>query len=160
MHFIVFGDGPMRADMAGLAQRLGIGDRLHLPGQEDNMSSCYEAMDVVMLTSRHEGLPNVLLEAQSLGVPVVAPDVGGIAETVLPGVTGWAVQEDDAPALADRVLHCLSDKAWAAQAQAEGPAFVQRRFGMTTMLRRTLEVYGLANQGLASNGLADRRGAR
>lgn len=144
-HFIVFGDGPMRADMAERAQRLGIGDRLHLPGQEGNMSSCYKAMDAVMLTSRHEGLPNVLLEAQSLGVPVVAPDVGGIGETVVPGVTGWAVRDADAPALADRVLHCLSDKAWAARAQAEGPGFVQRRFGMTTMLQRTLEVYGLAS---------------
>ncbi len=109
------------------------------------MSSCYKAMDAVMLTSRHEGLPNVLLEAQSLGVPVVAPDVGGIGETVVPGVTGWAVRDADAPALADRVLHCLSDKAWAARAQAEGPGFVQRRFGMTTMLQRTLEVYGLAS---------------
>lgn len=150
VHFIVFGDGPMRADMAERAQRLGIGDRLHLPGPEDNMGSCYKAMDVVMLTSRHEGLPNVLLEAQALGVPVVAPDVGGIAETVLPGITGWAVQKADAPALANRVLHCLSDKEWAARAQAEGPGFVQRHFGMTTMLRRTLDVYGLASSGVAT----------
>ena len=49
-------------------------------------------MDVVLLTSRHEGLPNVLLEAQSLGVPVVAPDVGGTGETIANGVTGWAVR--------------------------------------------------------------------
>ena len=53
-------------------------------------------MDVVLLTSRHEGLPNVLLEAQSLGIPVVAPDVGGVGETIWRGVTGWAVADADA----------------------------------------------------------------
>ncbi|MGD9879513.1 MAG: tetratricopeptide repeat protein [Reyranella sp.] len=146
-HFIVHGDGPMRVDMAALARRLGIDDRLHLPGPEDDMGSCYKAMDVVMLTSRHEGLPNVLLEAQSLGVPVVAPDVGGTAETVWQGVTGWAVRDADALALADRVLHCLANGEWAARARAEGPGFVHRRFGMAAMLRRTLDVYGLATPG-------------
>jgi glycosyltransferase involved in cell wall biosynthesis/tetratricopeptide (TPR) repeat protein len=144
-HFVVYGDGPMRADMATRAGQLGIGDRLHLPGPQESLGSCYKAMDVLILTSRHEGLPNVLLEAQSLGVPVVAPDVGGIAETVWQGVTGWAVKEADAPALAERVLHCLRDHPWTARARLEGPGFVQRRFGMAAMLQRTLDVYGLAS---------------
>lgn len=143
-HFVVYGDGPMRPDMIELARRLGIGGRLHLPGPEDDMRSRYRAMDAVMLTSRHEGLPNVLLEAQSLGVPVVAPDVGGVAETVWQGVTGWAVRDADAGRLAEAVLRCLTDTGWAARARAEAPGFVQRRFGMSAMIRRTLEVYGLA----------------
>lgn len=145
VHFIVYGDGPMRSDMLTLAGRLGIADRLHLPGPEDDIASCYKAMDVLMLTSRHEGLPNVLLEAQSVGVPVVAPDVGGISEAVLSGVTGWTVRQADAFALAERVLACLTEKEWTAKAQAEGPAFVRQRFGMTAMVQRTLEIYGLEN---------------
>lgn len=144
-HFIVYGDGPMRPDMLALAARLGIADRLHLPGPEDDIASCYKAMDVVMLTSRHEGLPNVLLEAQSVGVPVVAPDVGGIGEAVLSGVTGWTVDQADASALAERVLACLTEKKWTAKAQSEGPLFVRQRFGMAAMVQRTLEVYGLEN---------------
>src|SRR4029078_4819216 len=98
-HFLVFGDGPMRADMVSLATRLGIADRLHLPGREDDIGPRYKAMDVVLLTSRHEGLPNVLLEAQSLGVPVVAPDVGGMSEVVAHGVTGWGTHNSDERAL-------------------------------------------------------------
>jgi glycosyltransferase involved in cell wall biosynthesis len=143
-HFIVHGDGPMRADMAALAQRLGIADRLHLPGPADTMASSYRAMDLVMLTSRHEGLPNVLLEAQSLGVPVIAPDVGGMAETVWQGVTGWCVRDADAPALADRAVSCLNDSPWLARAQMEAPPFVRSRFGIAAMVRRTLEVYGIS----------------
>ena len=94
-----------------------------------------------MLTSRHEGLPNVLLEAQSLGVPVVAPNVGGMSETVWQGVTGWTIKNADAPALAERVLHCIDTAEWRQAARAAAPSFVRKRFSMATMLRRTLEVY-------------------
>lgn len=142
-HFIVCGDGPMRAAMSDLATRLNLADRLHLLGSEDNIGSCYKAMDVVMLTSRHEGLPNVLLEAQSLGVPVVAPDVGGVSETIRPGVTGWAVPDADARSLAERVVYCLKETDWRVRAQTEAPLFVREQFGMAAMLRRSLEVYGL-----------------
>ena len=142
-HFVVYGDGPMRPDMLALAARLGIADRFHLPGPEDDIASCYKAMEVVLLTSRHEGLPNVLLEAQLVGVPVVAPDVGGIGEAVLPGVTGWIVSQADARILAERVVACVLDKEWADTARIEGPRFIRQRFDIARMVQRTLEVYGL-----------------
>ncbi|MEI8154507.1 MAG: glycosyltransferase [Hyphomicrobiales bacterium] len=142
-HFVVYGDGPMRTDMLDLARRRGIAERLHLPGHEDDISSCYKAMNVVMLTSRHEGLPNVLLEAQSLGIPVVAPDVGGVIEAMWPEVTGWAVADADAGKLAERVIFSLEDQTWASRVRGDAPAFVRERFGIPAMLRRTLEVYGL-----------------
>jgi glycosyltransferase involved in cell wall biosynthesis len=63
-----------------------------------------------------EGLPNVLLEAQSLGVPVVAADVGGMSEAVWRGVTGWTVPDADAASLAERVLFCLGAALWMARA--------------------------------------------
>lgn len=146
-HFIVYGDGPLRADMRERAARLGIADRLHLPGQQDNIGSCYKAMNVVLLTSRHEGLPNVLLEAQSLGVPVVAPDVGGVAETISHGITGWAVRCSEPSsltgALANHVDRCLTGPSWMANARIEAPSFVRQRFSMATMVQRTLDVYGI-----------------
>jgi glycosyltransferase involved in cell wall biosynthesis len=143
VHFIVCGDGPERRDMMDLATRLGIGDRFHLPGPQTNIASWYNAMDVVLLTSRHEGLPNVLLEAQCLGRPVVAPDVGGMSETVWHGITGWTIKNADAAMLAERVLYCLKDRQWAERARASAPSFVRERFGMNTMLHRNLETYGL-----------------
>jgi glycosyltransferase involved in cell wall biosynthesis/tetratricopeptide (TPR) repeat protein len=147
-HFIVYGDGPMRVDMQDHAARLGIADRLHLPGRQDDIGSCYKAMDVVLLTSRHEGLPNVLLEAQSLGVPVVAPDVGGVGETIVNGVTGWAVCHAEpltlAATLAEHVDRCLTEPGWMAHARTQAPPFVRKRFGMEAMVQRTLEVYGIA----------------
>src|SRR4029078_11664691 len=98
-HFVICGDGPMRDEMAKYAVVLGIADRVHMPGARSNICSWFKMMDVVMLTSRHEGLPNVLLEAQSLGVPVVAPNVGGMSEVVAHGVTGWGTHNSDERAL-------------------------------------------------------------
>jgi glycosyltransferase involved in cell wall biosynthesis len=144
VHFVICGDGPMRDEMAKHAANLGIGDRVHMPGAQSNIGSWFKMMDVVMLTSRHEGLPNVLLEAQSLGVPVVAPDVGGMSEVVEQGVTGWTIRNADADKLAERVLFCLSDREWRATAVDRAPRFVRERFGIQTMLRRNLEVYGIA----------------
>jgi glycosyltransferase involved in cell wall biosynthesis/tetratricopeptide (TPR) repeat protein len=143
VHFVICGDGPMRDEMRNYASVLGIADRVHLPGAQSNIGSWYKMMNVVMLTSRHEGLPNVLLEAQSLGIPVVAPDVGGMSEVVEQGITGWTIRDADANSLAERVLYCLQDEAWRQVAVERAPRFVRDRFGVATMLRRNLEVYGI-----------------
>ncbi|WP_395714137.1 glycosyltransferase, partial [Reyranella sp.] len=146
VHFVVCGDGPMRDEMRSHATTLGIADRVHLPGARSNIGSWYKMMDVVLLTSRHEGLPNVLLEAQSLGVPVVAPNVGGMSEVIEQGITGWTIRNADAASLAERVLHCLTDLDWRQNAAERAPRFVRDRFGVATMLRRNLEVYGMAHE--------------
>jgi glycosyltransferase involved in cell wall biosynthesis len=134
----------MRDDMRARAAALGIGDRLHLPGPQADIAAWYRIMDLVMLTSRHEGLPNVLLEAQGLGIPVVAPDVGGMSETVRQGVTGWTIANADAESLAERASFCLTDSGWREQARRAAPVFVLERFGVPAMLQRHLEIYRLA----------------
>ena len=143
-HFVICGDGPMRDRMNDYVTEQGIADRVHLAGARSNIGSWYRLMDVVMLTSRHEGLPNVLLEAQSLGIPVVAPNVGGMAEVVEQGVTGWTIKNANAEMLAERVLYCLGDRRWRQAAIDRAPRFIRERFGIETMLRRNLEVYGIA----------------
>lgn len=142
-HFVICGDGPMRDRMNDYIAEQGLADRVHLAGAQSNIGSWYRLMDVVMLTSRHEGLPNVLLEAQSLGIPVVAPDVGGMAEVVEQGVTGWTIKNANAEMLAERVLHCLGEQHWRQAAIERAPRFIRERFGIETMLRRNLEVYGI-----------------
>lgn len=142
-HFVICGDGPMRDRMNDFISEQGLVGRVHLAGARANIGSWYRLMDVVMLTSRHEGLPNVLLEAQSLGIPVVAPNVGGMAEVVEQGVTGWTIKNANAEMLAERVLHCLGDRQWRQAAIERAPRFIRERFGIETMLRRNLEVYGI-----------------
>ena len=147
--FLLVGIGPMHARIMKLAGKLGIADRLFLPGTEKIIAPAYGAMDVLLLTSRFEGLPNVVIEAQALGVPVVATDVGGTRDAVLDGHTGWIEARRNPSRLAARVLFVLDNPDWAAKARQRGPAFVRERFGIGRMIEETLDVYGF--------GASDRR---
>ena len=145
--FLVIGTGNMFSTMLRLAARHGFADRLFLPGVERHPGLAYSVMDVVLLTSHFEGLPNVLIEAQALGVPVVATDVGGCREAVLDGETGVIVKSRDPAYLAERVLHILDDPDWPAKARQQGPALVRERFGIERMIEETLDAYGIEAPG-------------
>jgi glycosyltransferase involved in cell wall biosynthesis len=99
--------------------------------------------DVFLLTSRVEGTPNVLIEASSLGIPVVVTDSGGSREVVEEGVTGYVLASPDPAAIAERVLGVLQARDWRAAVATAGPAFVQRRFGLDRMIEETMMLYGL-----------------
>ncbi len=139
--FVLFGDGPMRESVERLARQVGIHDRLTMPGVSTEVFTAMCAMDVFLLTSYGEGVPNVLIEAQLTGTPIVTTAVGGAPEAVDNGRTGWAVEGASPDILADRVLSVLRDVEWRDQVRTLGPEFVQRKFGMERMLRETLAVY-------------------
>ena len=100
-------------------------------------------MDVLLLCSFKEGTPNVVLEAQWVGTPVVATDAGGTREAVDEGRSGFIVDEPDAARIADQVLAVLSSPDRLSTARTAGPAFVEARFGMQRMIKETLAAYGL-----------------
>ena len=87
VHLALAGSGPLKAQLAQQAADLGQQHRVHFLGHVEAMADFYRALDVFCLASFNEGMPLCLLEAQACGVPVVASDVGGVAEAVCP-VTG------------------------------------------------------------------------
>lgn len=88
-HFIVVGDGPMRAELGRMVQQLNLGHRVHFVGLQHDMPQVYAQLDVVVSTSHTEAMPFALMEAMSCGLPVVAPRVGGVPDLVAHGQTGW-----------------------------------------------------------------------
>ena len=84
---------------------------------------------VVLLASRYEGTPNVLMEAQLAGVPVVATRVGGTPDCVIDGVTGLLADKDDVDGLADRCIAILSDAKLAADMGSRGRDLMRAHFG-------------------------------
>jgi glycosyltransferase involved in cell wall biosynthesis len=106
-HVVFVGDGPLRATLEGLARDHGVAGRVHFLGHRDDVADIYPAFDVFCLSSLSEGLPRTLLEAQASGVPVVATQVGGIAEAVCPA-TGILVPPADPAALAAALSHALA----------------------------------------------------
>lgn len=85
LHFV--GDGPMWKELQQLAQVLSVSD-VRFWGWQTGLQRFYEAMDVLLLPSRTEGFPNVVLEAMAMGVPVAAADVGGVSELLNDGHCG------------------------------------------------------------------------
>lgn len=86
--FILVGNGPMTGELRERIAALGVGSRILLAGRSRCVGYWLSLSDACVLLSQFEGLPNVLLEAQAAGVPVVTTPAGGAPETVTPGVTG------------------------------------------------------------------------
>jgi glycosyltransferase involved in cell wall biosynthesis len=127
VRFLVVGQGPLEAEVDALHDRLGLGDRVRLLGQRDDVPDLLAAADVFALSSRFEGLPVALMEALALGLPVVATDVGGIPEAVTDGVEGILVPPGQPDRLAAALLELVGDAArrrtMAAAAAARGRGF-------------------------------------
>ncbi|HUJ48235.1 MAG TPA: glycosyltransferase [Rhizomicrobium sp.] len=132
--FIMFGDGPLLAETQAYIDRLGLAQHFTLPGLVADLHRWLPMLDLFLLCSSCEALPNVLLESQAAGVPVIAHHVGGIGETMIDGKTGVLVQEDSAAALSSAVLKAISDPFWRLRASKDGRAFVRKRFSPENMI--------------------------
>lgn len=142
-HFVLFGAGPLQPALEEFAAQNGLREVFHLPGPIDGAALGLGLLDVMLLTSRFEGTPNIVLEASMLGVPVVATAAGGTAEAIDEGVTGFVVSGHDPAVLADRVTTLLEDRALSDRMRSAGPRFIGERFGLDRMLRETCELYGV-----------------
>lgn len=105
----VVGDGSQRAAMRGRAQARGIADHLVMPGwvEHDDLPAWLRASDVLLLPSAHEGLTTAVVEALACGVPVVATEVGGLAQVIEPGRNGLLVRDRSPEAFAAAVVRVL-----------------------------------------------------
>jgi glycosyltransferase involved in cell wall biosynthesis len=139
--FALYGVGPLLPELRRHAAALGLEAQLILPGLTRDPLAAMGAMDVFLLTSEAEGTPNVLIEAQWAGTPVVATAGGGVAETLLPGETGILVEHAEPAAIAEAVLTAAAPE-WRERARTAGPAFVAAHFGLARMIEETLALYG------------------
>jgi glycosyltransferase involved in cell wall biosynthesis len=97
--FLLAGDGSLRDEVAAAVQRHGVGDRIRLCGYVPTTETFYEEIDALLIPSRIEGLPLVLLEAMARRLPVIAARVGMIGQVLTDGVTGWTYPSGDLDAL-------------------------------------------------------------
>ena len=104
LHWVIAGEGPERTALAALVRELGLTDRVHLVGHVLLADALMRECDVVVMSSRSEGLGSVVLHAVALGKPVVATAAGGLPEIV---PSEWVVPVGDAAALARKVIGAL-----------------------------------------------------
>lgn len=106
--FVVAGDGELR-DQIERRARLMLGDRCRFLGWVLDLPTLYAALDVVVLTSRNEGTPVALIEAGAAARTTVSTRVGGVADVIRDGVTGFLASPGDPEAIASHVLRLLGE---------------------------------------------------
>jgi glycosyltransferase involved in cell wall biosynthesis len=132
----LLGDGPRLAAIEALAARTLPPGRVRFwPGQPDIRPFLHQAC-LLVLSSRYEALPNVVLEAMAAGLPVAATRVGGLPELVVPGRTGWLVPPGDAPALAAAMSQALGDAEAREALGRTGREIAVADFSLEAMTRR------------------------
>ncbi|HEY3067286.1 MAG TPA: glycosyltransferase family 4 protein [Methylomirabilota bacterium] len=138
---VLAGDGPLRAELESRAAALGIAACCRFLGARTDVADVLSAVEVVTLPSRSEGLPFALLEAMTLGKPVVASTVGGNPEVVEDGRTGLLVPPADAAALADAIARLLEHPHEAAAMGERGRVRVRDHFTLTRTTRAIEDLY-------------------
>jgi len=103
IRFYMTGEGPERAAVLKLIERRRLTDRIYAPGFVPDVRPLIEQSDVVVLPSTIDGMPLVVLEAQTLGKPVVASRVGSLAAMVADGVTGFLCDPGDIDMFCERI---------------------------------------------------------
>jgi glycosyltransferase involved in cell wall biosynthesis len=135
--WVWIGDGPWRASLERAAAAAGVGDRIAALGFRDDVPWLVRDLSVFVSASDREGLGTAVLEAQALGVPVVATRSGGVEDVIEDGISGRLTTPD---ALGDAVSAALEDRTAAAAWATVARERVQS-FGVDAMVDATLSVY-------------------
>lgn len=140
-YFVIFGSGPMKREFIAKAEKLGFGERLCCPGTIDNAALGLSIFNIFLLTSNFEGVPNVILEASLMGVPVITSAVGGAPEAVINGISGYVINSMSVDQYVAKIKEVVEDKNFIEKAKAMGPEFIRHEFNEDKMINATLNTY-------------------
>lgn len=138
--FILVGDGILRGSVEKRVGELGLGERFKLLGWRRDIPQILTATDIFVLSSLWEGLPRVLPQAMTVGIPIVANSVDGISEAVIHGVNGFLTPPRDVREMAGRVVYLLDHPEEAKALGEQGKGMVGE-FDIWGMVREQEELY-------------------
>lgn len=138
---VVIGSGPLENELRQLANQLRVSDRIEFKGFVNPALGELRKLDVLLMTSDHEGLPMTLLEAMALEVPIVAHRVGGIPEVLEDGKSGWLVDAHADRGYASVICDLLRHDGDTAAKLKSGLLHVTRHFGRDTNTSQYIALY-------------------
>ncbi|VFQ44446.1 glycosyl transferase family 1 [Desulfoluna butyratoxydans] len=141
VRFRLAGDGPLRDALQGRVQAAGLSDRFSFAGHVTDMPAFYRSIDIYLNTSVHEGIPMSILEAMAAGVPVVAPDVGGLGEIITHGRDGYLVPTRDPGDFARCLVPLCESGDLRGQVALRAEKTVQDRFSAEAMAEHYHQLY-------------------
>jgi glycosyltransferase involved in cell wall biosynthesis len=141
LELVIAGDGDDRPRLEQLIDELGVRDRVRLLGYCADPRQLYEALDVFVLSSLREGLPNVLLEAMALEVPVVATRIAGIPRLIQDGDNGLLVAADNADELARALASLVGDARLRSRLGQAARRTVEERYSFALRMKKIGAIY-------------------
>src|SRR5262245_24876763 len=141
VELVVAGEGPSRDALAALAAARKLAGRVHFLGHRTDLPGVLRAADVFVLSSAHEGMSNVLMEAMALGVACVTTPVGGVEELVVHGESGLVVAASAAAPIAAALERLLDDPTLARRLGAAARERMARAFSIEANVRRFEALY-------------------
>ncbi len=129
VHLMLVGDGPDEELLKAKVAEMGLEENVTFFPFTSEPAHVFEMIDILVLSSLYkEGLPNVILEAMSMGIPVVASRMAGVPEVVIDGATGWMTEPGDVHGLADAVVRLWEDPAACREMGSEGRRLMEEKF--------------------------------
>lgn len=138
---LLVGSGPEKNNLINQVKELGLENHVFFSPSTQDTSMPLSIMDIFVFPSLNEGLGLAIIEAQAMGLAVVASDVGGIYTLVKEGSTGLLVRPKDAQALAEAILKLLKDKKVARELGGRARAQVEKQFNLKKMIDDIEQVY-------------------
>ncbi|MFL5475432.1 MAG: glycosyltransferase family 4 protein [Gemmatimonadales bacterium] len=137
----LIGDGPLRGRMEHLVRTLGLGTRVRFLGQRADVDAYLAEAQISVLTTNWEGFPLTVLEAMRAGLPVVATAVGGVAEALVDGDSGYLIGRGDVTLLRDRLGRLLSSPGLREEMGGKGRTRWEGHFTIEQMVAKTFAIY-------------------
>jgi glycosyltransferase involved in cell wall biosynthesis len=138
---LLVGEGEQKQALEELAAGLGCRSALHLAGFHADVRPLYEAMDLFVLSSLREGLPNVVLEAMAMEVPVVATRIAGVPRVIDDGRNGLLLEPGSAELLESAMLRLAQEKDLRRRLAAEGRRTIEERYSFARRMERIAAIY-------------------
>ena len=144
---LLVGDGPERTTLQDLTASLGIADRVHFAGWRPDVPEILAASSLLVLPSRWEGMPNVILEAMATGLPVVSTRAAGVVELLGPLSDSQTVNVEDAEGLVEAVLRLAGDPSKAKETGQQNRRRAGEHFSLVAMIAAYERLYESLHSG-------------
>jgi glycosyltransferase involved in cell wall biosynthesis len=144
--FVLVGDGPDRQELESLIDELNIRQSVSLPGRREDMPAVYSSFDILVSSSRLEGLPMAILEGMASSRPWIATPVGDVPSVILNDVTGVVVPPENVGALSAALISLLQDADRRERLGIAARDLIERQFSAQRMAEDYLHIYQQAIQ--------------
>lgn len=141
VELLIVGEGDQESELRGLIDSLGRAERIRLLGYRPDTREIYEALDVFALSSLREGLPNVVLEAMAMEVPVLSTRIAGVPRLIHEGENGLLIEPGKVEALTESLTRLLADEALRLRLRKAGRKTIETSYSFEARMQKMSDLY-------------------